>query len=105
MIKIHFDTFRAKRTLPGELNGKDFEGIELFRDQEQLEKWRSWRTGLVYWDNDGSSLSGALDDLLVKDGQYIPFDYKTKGSVTTEEDCRQVLPESTRLLHAPASRE
>ncbi len=32
-------------------------------------------------DSDGSILSGALDDLLVKDGQDIPFDYKTKGSL------------------------
>jgi len=86
VIKVHFDTFRAQRTLPPELSRKDFEGIELFGDQERLEKWRNWRTGLEYRDSDGSILSGALDDLLVKDGQYIPFDYKTKGSVTTEED-------------------
>ena len=31
-------------------------------------------------------LSGAFDDLLVKEGRTIPFDYKTKGSPTSEED-------------------
>ena len=86
VIKLHFDQFRTKGTLPPELNGKDFEGIQLFKDQARLERWRSWRTGLEYKDSDGSILSGALDDLLVKEDKYIPFDYKTKGSPTTEED-------------------
>lgn len=86
VIKAHFDSFRAKGILPQELAGKDFEGIRLFGDQAQLELWRNWRTGLAYKDSDGSVLSGALDDLLVKDGRFIPFDYKTKGSVTTAED-------------------
>ena len=85
-IKTHFDTFRAKGALPPELNGAHFEGVKLYPDQAQLDKWREWRTGLVCKEQDGSSLSGALDDLLVKEGRYIPFDYKTKGSPTTEED-------------------
>ena len=85
-IKAHFDNFRAKKTLPPELSGNDFNGVKLFEDQARLERWRNWRTGLEYQDGDGSVLFGAIDDLLVKDGQYIPFDYKTKGSVTTEED-------------------
>jgi predicted RecB family nuclease len=85
-IKVHFDNFRAKKALPRELTGKDFDGIKLFEDQAQLDRWRNWRTGLEYQDSDGSVLFGAIDDLLVKDGRYIPFDYKTKGSVTTEED-------------------
>ena len=86
VIKTHFDGFRAKGSLPAELNTTDFDGIKLFADQVQLEKWRSWRTGLEFKDSDGSILSGALDDLLVKGDRFIPFDYKTKGSVTTEED-------------------
>jgi hypothetical protein len=85
-IKIHFDKFRMLGTLPQELSGPDFVGVRLFDDQELLEKWRSWRTGLVFRDEDGSELSGALDDLLVLKDQFIPFDYKTKGSPTTEED-------------------
>ena len=110
VIKVHFDHFRAKGTLPPELNGQDFEGVRLFGDQARLEEWRNWRTGLVYQDTDGSVLSGALDDLLVKAGQYIPFDYKTKGSVTTAEDavkyyqnqldCYALLLEENRLATA-----
>ena len=103
VIKAYFDTFRAKDILPAELNGNDFKGVQLFHDQVRLEKWRNWRTGLEYHDEDGSIFSGALDDLLVKDGQYIPFDYKTKGSVTTEEDAvkyyRNQLDGYALLLH------
>lgn len=86
VIKSYFDSFRKKRTLPPELLRGDFEGAKLFEDQERLDRWRDWRTGLCWRDGEGSTLFGALDDLLVKDGRYIPFDYKTKGSVTTPED-------------------
>ena len=86
VIKLYFDEFRKKGALPPDLTGPDFEGVKLFGDQNRLELWRSWRTGLEFKDSDGSVLSGAIDDLLVKNGKYIPFDYKTKGSPTTEED-------------------
>lgn len=102
-IKTHFDGFRAKGLLPAELNKPEFDGVQLFADQAQLEKWRNWRTGLEYRDSDGSVLSGALDDLLVKGDWYIPFDYKTKGSVTSEEDAvkyyQNQLDCYTLLLH------
>jgi hypothetical protein len=86
VIKGHFDGYRAQGVLPPELQTKDFEGVKLFGDQAKLDLWRNWQSGLEFKDGNGSVLSGALDDLLVKDGHYIPFDYKTKGTVTTEED-------------------
>ncbi len=85
VIKTYFDTFRIKGLLPPELRIDAFKGIRLYDDQVQLERWRAWRTGLQY-QKDDEVLSGMLDDLLVKDGAYIPFDYKTKGSPTNEED-------------------
>ena len=85
VIKTYFDTFRVKGMLPPELRIEAFKGIHLYEDQAQLERWRAWRTGLQY-QKDGEALSGMLDDLLVKEGVYIPFDYKTKGSPTNEED-------------------
>lgn len=85
VIKNYFDVYRKKGTLPPELGINEFKGIKLFPDQNQLEKWRNWRTGLEHKEN-GDILFGAFDDLLEKDGLYIPFDYKTKGSPTTEED-------------------
>ncbi len=103
VIKAHFDSFRTKGSLPAELNKAEFDGIKLFANQAQLEKWRNWKTGLEYRDSDGSILSGAIDDLLVKDDRYIPFDYKTKGSVTTEADAvkyyQNQLDCYTLLLH------
>ena len=86
VIKAHFDQARASGKLPSELKGKDFEGLKLYSNQAQLNLWREWRTGLVYKDEDNSVLSGALDELLVAADRYVPFDYKTKGSPTTEED-------------------
>lgn len=85
-IKVHFDTYRAKRQLPPELKGGNFEGATLFPDQARLDQWRDWRKGLEYRVGDGSVLAGAIDELLIKEGKYIPFDYKTKGSPTTQED-------------------
>ncbi|HOW88015.1 MAG TPA: PD-(D/E)XK nuclease family protein [Candidatus Omnitrophota bacterium] len=85
VIKNYFDTFRVKGILPPELQIDAFKGISLYENQAQLERWRNWRTGLQYQE-DGLSLSGMLDDLLVKGDAYIPFDYKTKGSPTNEED-------------------
>ena len=87
VIKNYFDTFRVKGMLPPELRIDAFKGISLYDNQSQLEEWRAWRTGLQYRDpENGAVLSGMLDDLLVRDGVYIPFDYKTKGSPTNEED-------------------
>jgi len=86
VIKAYFDGFRKLGKLPEEMTGPEFLGITLFEDQKQLDLWREWKTGLCFTDEDGSMLSGALDDLLVKEGAYIPFDYKTKGTPTTQED-------------------
>lgn len=86
VIKAYFDQFRADRALPPELRDRsEFNGVSLFDDHARLELWRNWRTGLEY-NEDGARLFGALDDLLVKDGAYIPFDYKTKGSPANEDD-------------------
>ncbi len=85
VIKAYFDTYRIQRMLPPELQTEAFKGIQLYENQAQLEQWRAWRTGLQYHEN-GSVLSGMLDDLLVRGDKYIPFDYKTKGSPTNEED-------------------
>ncbi len=86
VIKTYFDGFRSKKALPPELRSREFPGIRLFEDQARLDLWRNWKTGPVFQDEDGSILTGALDDLLVHDGLYVPFDYKTKGSTTTQDE-------------------
>ena len=85
VIKVYFDSFRLKGELPPELQVEGFRDIQLFPDQAKLDAWREWRTGLEFTDVDGSSLGGAVDDLLVKGDQLIPLDYKTKGSPTSVE--------------------
>lgn len=78
MLKNYFDNFRG--ALPPEIKGK-VQGV-LFSDQEKLNQWRNWRTGLTYEDSElGVKLIGALDDCLADGNVYIPFDYKTKGSM------------------------
>jgi hypothetical protein len=106
-IKTYFDSYRVKKALPPELQGGDFNGVELFDDQSQIDRWRNWQTGLQYRNGDGSILIGALDDLLVRGREYIPFDYKTKGSPASEEgavryyqvqlDCYALLLEANGL--------
>jgi len=78
LIKKYFDSYRAVGKLPPEIDGQ-VDG-ELFPDPEVLSKWRSWRSGLSYYDRDSDAvLVGALDDCLVHEGYYIPADYKTRG--------------------------
>lgn len=80
LIKKYFDKYRLQGKLPPEIEGK-IDGV-LLADLDLLNKWRSWRTGLVYKDIEtGAILSGALDDLVVNPQKqlYMPFDYKTRG--------------------------
>ncbi|HQB11815.1 MAG TPA: PD-(D/E)XK nuclease family protein [Candidatus Omnitrophota bacterium] len=86
VIKVYFDKFRARGALPPELLARpEFRGLRLYENHAQLERWRNWRTGLEFFEN-GARLFGALDDLLVASDLYVPFDYKTKGSPTSEAD-------------------
>jgi len=79
LIKKYFDKYRLLGQMPPEVEGR-LENARLFPDVEVLNKWRNWRTGLAFQDGEtGAMLSGALDDCLVKDGKYMPMDYKTRG--------------------------
>jgi CRISPR/Cas system-associated exonuclease Cas4 (RecB family) len=78
LIKKYFDRYRAVGKLPPEIDGK-VDGA-LFADPEVLAKWRSWRSGLSFYDKEVDAiLVGALDDCIVYEGKYIPADYKTRG--------------------------
>ena len=85
VIKTYYDECRRKGTLPEELKALAPRGVSLFRDQARLDLWRNWKTGLAYRNPDRNVLFGAIDDLLVMDSSHIPFDYKTKGSPSSEE--------------------
>lgn len=99
-LKKYFDMYRG--SMPPEFEGK-LPGV-LFQHQEILKRWRNWRTGLEYRDNDaGVYLIGALDDCLVDGEVYSPLDYKTKGSrpktdgseyYQTQMDCYMLMLEA-----------
>jgi hypothetical protein len=75
LIKKHFDSYRESGRLPPEIEGKiKAKPIQ----QEILDKWRNWRTGLSYGQED-IRLIGALDECFIDEEIYIPVDYKTRG--------------------------
>ncbi len=77
ILKTHFDSFLASHTLPPEL--ASLKGYSLFDDAALLEEWRNWRKGLVWKDDSGNVLRGAVDNILQKDGKLVVLDYKTRG--------------------------
>ena len=84
VLKTYYDGYRQTSTLPPELVGQ-VAGV-LFPHLEDLKRWRDWKqTPLGYEDRSvNASLSGALDECVVEDGQYAPLDFKTHGDVWAE---------------------
>jgi len=83
VIKDYFDNYRGG--LPPELEGK-VKGY-LMKDNALLNTWRNWRTGLEYHDKEiNATLFGALDDCMRINEQYVPLDYKTRGSKPNDGD-------------------
>lgn len=86
IIKIHFDKFRDKGKLPPELDkGECKNECTLYPDREQLEIWRNNFKGIFWQDDEGNILSGAIDNILVKENKLIVLDYKTRGFPLKEE--------------------
>ena len=78
VIKKYYDQFRNKKVLLHDVNPK----VYLFQDQEKLDVWRFWKTGLPRYSYKGIEVMGAIDECgyeLIKKNQYLlPVDYKTK---------------------------
>lgn len=84
ILKRHFDNFRSKGRLPPELcERQECKNMKLFGEtefeKELLEIWRNNRKGIVWADDKGNILHGAVDNILVKDNRLIVLDYKTRG--------------------------
>ncbi|MGK7370851.1 MAG: PD-(D/E)XK nuclease family protein [Candidatus Halalkalibacterium sp. M3_1C_030] len=79
-VKKHFDRFREEGKKPPEIERCN-EDLELFKDQEFLEKARSWRSEPKWRDDaTGAVLRGGVDDLMRnEDGEIVVLDYKTRG--------------------------
>lgn len=90
VFKDYFDTYRAKREVPPEIAGKIL-GAKLYN--EDMEKFNVWRNinfgrgGLAAeFPQYDTILRGAIDELLVSNGgEYIPFDFKTRGYPIKED--------------------
>lgn len=80
VIKSYFDEFRGK--MPRQLSEAGVKGV-LFEDQTLVNRWRNWRTSLRVR-TESYTLSGALDDVLVEDDYFMPFDFKTRGFAPNE---------------------
>lgn len=90
VLKEHFDEYRKNDALPPEIGiCRDMEDYELFGTDENgfklLNKWRNNFLGLSYVDEEGNVLKGAIDDLLVKDGNVYVLDFKTRGFPLKED--------------------
>lgn len=80
VLKHHFDRFMAKGLLPPELcDHNHCEDMKLFDDAELLKKWRNNLQGIRWEDDNGNTLFGAVDNILVKGKRLIVLDYKTRG--------------------------
>ena len=80
ILKKHFDRFRDKGILPPELcEEKHCENMKLFDDKELMKVWQSNFKGLSWTDENGNTLRGAVDNILIRDGKLIVLDYKTRG--------------------------
>lgn len=80
ILKIHFDKFREQGLLPPEIcDETNCIGMKLFNDNELLKVWQNNRKGILFTDENGNILSGAMDNLLQKGNKLIVLDYKTRG--------------------------
>jgi len=89
ILKNYFDSFRG-RGLPPEIEG-EIKGAKLYdEDMESFEVWRNidfGRGGLeAKFPKLDMILRGAIDELLLSDtGEYIIFDFKTRGYPLKED--------------------
>ena len=80
ILKIHFDKFQERGLLPPEIcNETSCIGMSLFNDKELLKIWQNNRKGILYTDENGNILHGAVDNILQKGNKLIILDYKTRG--------------------------
>lgn len=97
-LKVRYDEHRRSGTLPPEI--KHLKDVSLFADQDLINQWRNWQSGLSFENKkDRYKLGGAIDDLLVsQDGKHIPIDFKASGDPPKESKKDYYIPQ----LHAYA---
>ncbi len=100
ILKAHFDNYMILGDMPPELKGH-VDNCHLFTDIKTLRSWRSPSGSLKWVDEDGNTLRGAVDNILVKGENLIVLDYKTRGydlKEDTHEHYRDQMDIYTFLL-------
>ena len=101
LVKLEFDTYREKGTLPPVLKkyfekdpASDGASAKLFAGEE-LTEWRNNFKGIAYFDEDlNAILYGAVDDVLeFSDGSLGVIDYKSSGAkeITIYDDYQKQM--------------
>jgi hypothetical protein len=87
VLKSRYDLYREKGELPPEIAPLGKEGVKLYPDIVELNKWRGSTAALKVVDEKvGYELGGKIDDILLeKDGRFIPTDFKSSGFAPKEE--------------------
>lgn len=86
ILKIHFDKYMKLGKLPPKLcESGECQETKLFDNEELLNVWRNARRGIIFQDDKGNILQGAVDNLLVKNDKLIVLDYKTRGFPLKED--------------------
>ena len=78
ILKEHFDSYIDKEELPPEFKKHKIEA-RLFSDRKLLDRWRNYKQGIAWADENGNILRGAVDNILVNGKKLIVLDYKTRG--------------------------
>jgi CRISPR/Cas system-associated exonuclease Cas4 (RecB family) len=84
ILKEHFDSYIGKEELPPELK-KHKVDAKLFTDRLLLDKWRNNRIGMLWADEKGNRIKGAVDNILTTGKKLIVLDYKTRGYELKED--------------------
>ena len=87
ILKSHFNKYVGKG-LPPELKKERFRGFTLYPHRRQLKIWQDVWQGISYTDENGNTLKGAIDNLLIKDNKLVVIDYKTKGFAVKDDSAK-----------------
>ncbi|TSC90557.1 MAG: hypothetical protein G01um10142_382 [Parcubacteria group bacterium Gr01-1014_2] len=90
VFKNYFDIYRLKNELPPELVGKITDAKLYNEDMDKFNVWRNINFGRggfkAEFPEYNMLLRGAVDEILVSQrGEFIPFDFKTRGYPTKED--------------------
>ena len=89
-FKSYFDIYREKDELPPELVGQITDAKLYNEDMKKFEIWRNINFGRggfkAEFPEYDTLLQGAVDEILInKKGEFVPFDFKTRGYPTKED--------------------